>query len=590
VASFVAEHLRTPFAIYCDEFQNFATPDFATLFTQTGKFNIMPAVAHQVRLGQLKPDDPNFGATLAAPIKVIFRTAVPDSMELSPELAKASPTHTIVERKRAISQEPVKDLLNGHTNPQIRAFVNRYLRPLPYRLEDTQAEIEALRMKRLDYLDEAALDRIDLQLVTDGVSRYRIASAATKEVELAKNQTAIMLALHDYAQGLRHALRDLNHVFTALMEGRIAPGQQAFGAFLVARARSFSALPSTLVPVLELYVSLSYGDPNASPPLPFLFAKMHGFFPEVVNALQQDAEEKVRREQEAFKEQALEKFKQRKTDAMSLHKKNIEKKRTDAWQSFYQPVTYQRTTAGLKEIHQPLNFQHSGANSVLSRFFKEYKRIYHNSRFMELLSPYSTARFAEPWASGFPYFRETSSDLLEVIRQERELTLSEQRSKSFWKSKKEPRINPNFRHEDNLGFPPKPRYDLDYLDEVEQFVRSYQEGALVVYALLMTLENPLRWKFCPPVGSLFDRLNMMYLPTLVNREPFEVFLLLAKLDELLPDYKHNFTRKISNWEEKVDYFSYEFNGGQLSVLLAQSRDERVRQGWWTNSEKPIQIY
>jgi hypothetical protein len=39
----VSEHLRTPFAIYCDEFQMFATPDFAKLFTQTGKYRIMPA-------------------------------------------------------------------------------------------------------------------------------------------------------------------------------------------------------------------------------------------------------------------------------------------------------------------------------------------------------------------------------------------------------------------------------------------------------------------------------------------------------------------------------------------------------------------
>jgi hypothetical protein len=34
------------FGIYCDEFQEFATPDFAKLFTQTGKFRAMPVVAH----------------------------------------------------------------------------------------------------------------------------------------------------------------------------------------------------------------------------------------------------------------------------------------------------------------------------------------------------------------------------------------------------------------------------------------------------------------------------------------------------------------------------------------------------------------
>ncbi len=65
------EQSRTPFAVYCDEFHNFATPDFARLFTQTRKFKIMPVVAHQHR-AQFKPDDPNKGATLAAPNKVHF--------------------------------------------------------------------------------------------------------------------------------------------------------------------------------------------------------------------------------------------------------------------------------------------------------------------------------------------------------------------------------------------------------------------------------------------------------------------------------------------------------------------------------------
>jgi hypothetical protein len=43
----IEENKRRYFAIYCDEFQEFATPDFARLFTQTGKYKVMPAVAHQ---------------------------------------------------------------------------------------------------------------------------------------------------------------------------------------------------------------------------------------------------------------------------------------------------------------------------------------------------------------------------------------------------------------------------------------------------------------------------------------------------------------------------------------------------------------
>ena len=41
------------FGIYCDEFQEFATPDFAKLFTQTGKFSGADAAdtLHTISLG-----------------------------------------------------------------------------------------------------------------------------------------------------------------------------------------------------------------------------------------------------------------------------------------------------------------------------------------------------------------------------------------------------------------------------------------------------------------------------------------------------------------------------------------------------------
>jgi hypothetical protein len=87
----VSEHLRTPFAIYCDEFQMFATPDFAKLFTQTGKYRVMPAVAHQDRVGQFKPNDPNRGATMVALLKVIFTLPFPTVKRLRRSSPKIPP-------------------------------------------------------------------------------------------------------------------------------------------------------------------------------------------------------------------------------------------------------------------------------------------------------------------------------------------------------------------------------------------------------------------------------------------------------------------------------------------------------------------
>ena len=124
----ISENLRTPFAIYCDEFQTFATPDFAKLFTQTGKFQIMPAVAHQERVGQFKPGDPNRGATLAAPSKVLFSLTVHDSDELAPEIAgPADDVKTRVGGELVISPQPVEEIWErGHPHTVIMEIRQRY--------------------------------------------------------------------------------------------------------------------------------------------------------------------------------------------------------------------------------------------------------------------------------------------------------------------------------------------------------------------------------------------------------------------------------------------------------------------------------
>src|SRR5205823_911706 len=61
---------RKPFAVYCDEFSYFATPDFARFFTEGRKFGVLTTVAHQNR-SQL--DSVNRHASLAVPNKIAFR-------------------------------------------------------------------------------------------------------------------------------------------------------------------------------------------------------------------------------------------------------------------------------------------------------------------------------------------------------------------------------------------------------------------------------------------------------------------------------------------------------------------------------------
>jgi hypothetical protein len=119
---------RRLFAVYCDEFQMFATQDFAKLFTQTGKFYLMPHVAHQVREGQLKPDDPNTGATLAAPNKAFFSLSITDSPKVAPLMAKrVEATEIRREAELVISPQPVEDVWErGHPLREVMDIRGKY--------------------------------------------------------------------------------------------------------------------------------------------------------------------------------------------------------------------------------------------------------------------------------------------------------------------------------------------------------------------------------------------------------------------------------------------------------------------------------
>ena len=277
------EGKRRYFAIYCDEFQEFATPDFARLFTQTGKFKVMPAVAHQTRLGQFAPGDPNQGATLTAPNKVLFSLSVHDAQELALEFAGEPPTETRLEEQYVISQYPVRDLLQGHTNPDIRRFVNQYLRYLHDRREDAREDMEGERLLRLGDLDDATLYGVDERLagVTDP-SFYdkQIESLEKRSLFLmsAKERTAKIRDLHETSKRLRLTIRALNRVLTDVMEGTCREGQEAFSDFLIGLAGSYSGVPENYTKLLELYISVKYGDRHVRRVVPFAFADKHRMF------------------------------------------------------------------------------------------------------------------------------------------------------------------------------------------------------------------------------------------------------------------------------------------------------------------------
>src|SRR5262249_25057423 len=92
------EDRRRPFMLYCDEFQRFATSDFATFLAEARKFKVGTTISNQV-LEQL--DDINRATALQAGTLGVFRVSGEDSKFLAPSF-DTTPTQTLV------GEEPIR--------------------------------------------------------------------------------------------------------------------------------------------------------------------------------------------------------------------------------------------------------------------------------------------------------------------------------------------------------------------------------------------------------------------------------------------------------------------------------------------------
>lgn len=119
----VSQERRPGFSLFVDEFQHFATTDFAEMFTEGRKFGSRVCVAHQYR-NQL-PDYLQ-SSTMTARTKVCFQ-APEDSREMAPLFVSA-----VTEVKpENIDPEPVNHLLTyGSENSDVQTFITWYLRPI----------------------------------------------------------------------------------------------------------------------------------------------------------------------------------------------------------------------------------------------------------------------------------------------------------------------------------------------------------------------------------------------------------------------------------------------------------------------------
>lgn len=131
----VPEHQRPGFSLYVDEFQHFATPDFAEMLSEGRKFGMRVTVAHQYR-SQL----PSYlqASTMTARTKVIFQVTPEDAREM----AHLFPASEVGVKPQDIDPKPVEHLLSyGSDNPTVETLIDWYLRPLQMQKKSGTIEI-----------------------------------------------------------------------------------------------------------------------------------------------------------------------------------------------------------------------------------------------------------------------------------------------------------------------------------------------------------------------------------------------------------------------------------------------------------------
>ncbi len=170
---------RKQFTIYADEFQRFATEDFATLLTEARKFGIATTIAHQMR-DQL--DGQNKGATLNVANLVVFKISGKDAEELSAEFDSTPPPPEITGWRPILT--PKQDVIehlkkNGHIHPDVSRFLDDYLLPMlrtielhtktSYQVRVSPRQGLPRRKVQISDLDEAChqLNRLFFSIMTD---------------------------------------------------------------------------------------------------------------------------------------------------------------------------------------------------------------------------------------------------------------------------------------------------------------------------------------------------------------------------------------------------------------------------------------
>lgn len=271
---------RRQFNLYADEFQRFATEDFATLLTEARKFGIATTIAHQARY-QPGMTDGIRATTLGAANLVVFRAQPEDATELAGrfDITPQEAWEEVIKEQReekkvdaiddgeevikAISQQPFDELLKTHANPEIREIAGILLTPLDTAIKQVAfiAEIQegTKDAKKPVPHKLSVAKRVELPELCR-FDRFVNGSSWHKDYSLPSNTNNKYYYAFSTETELLQGKERINGLFIDVMEGRFA-GTEIFSETMVNRIveivemlRGFFGLQPTL------QWSIEYGD------------------------------------------------------------------------------------------------------------------------------------------------------------------------------------------------------------------------------------------------------------------------------------------------------------------------------------------
>lgn len=214
----VAWDQRPGFSLFVDEWQNFATTDFAELFKEGRKYGARITVAHQDRR-DLLPE--NRSATLTASITALFRPTAADAAELAPLLLDAT-----IKLRPTVIYPDVLSRIRNHEQEDVQRFYRQYI--LPFQIEH--------REKGRKYLLELLRDLI-YQAVKTGVINEQVFADCVERMYPLLNLT--LAAPEQKRKQLGEKLQQ--HEKNIAKLASFLTSEQAFRGYLVAYHSYYSA-------------------------------------------------------------------------------------------------------------------------------------------------------------------------------------------------------------------------------------------------------------------------------------------------------------------------------------------------------------